>query len=196
MRGLFIAVEGIDGSGTTTFIKNVAQFLRNNNFNVHVTTEPSSHTVGRYIRERLGSGKGDNTILGLLFAADRVIHFREEINPLLEKGYIVISDRYILSSLAYQGVDEELSWLEQINSRAQNPDLTIFIEVDELEGEKRISKRGSKRDVTEKLDFQKKVVQNYNILKNQMDVILDGFLSPEKLSELGVIEILKKIRST
>ncbi|MBU1219377.1 dTMP kinase [Myxococcota bacterium] len=187
MQGKFIAVEGIDGSGTTTFINNVKIILEKEGYRVHVTCEPSSHPAGKYIRERLQDHKSDNTIFALLFAADRLIHYREEIVPALNNGFIVISDRYKISSFAYQGVTEDLQWVKLLNSKAPDPDLTLFIDVDPQEGDRRITKRGATRDVLENLSFQGKVHQLYlNLVKSFPEVItLDGNAEPDILANQG-----------
>lgn len=187
MQGKFIAVEGIDGSGTTTFIKNIKFILENTGYQVHTTCEPSSSPTGKYIRKRLEDHRSDNTIFALLFAADRLIHYREEIVPAMEQGMIVISDRYKISSFAYQGVTEDPNWVNLINSKAPDPDLTIFINVDPLEGDKRIEKRGATRDVLENMSFQEKVFEQYlKLVKEHPEIIiLDGTLNPDELARSG-----------
>jgi len=187
MPGLFIAVEGIDGSGTTTFINNLKKLIEEKGEKVHTTCEPSNHTVGKYIRTRLGEGKKDNTAYALLFAADRLIHYREEILPAIEDNYIVISDRYILSSLAYQSVNEDFEFVKIINSKVPQADLTIFVDVDVLEGDRRIDRRGNARDALENLSFQEKVYRNYHKLINENPSVkvLDGTLNPNDLAIEG-----------
>lgn len=145
-----IVLEGLDGAGTTTQSERVAGALRSQGRECHQTCEPSVGPIGEMIREMLRleigieeeSGRlrpvGRET-LALLFAADRLHHVEAEIEPALQRGAVVISDRYYHSSLVYQGdidpgdgevegerVDYE--WVRQINSRARVPDLTIFLE--------------------------------------------------------------------
>jgi dTMP kinase len=130
-RGVFIAIEGIDGSGTTTHTKLLAKWLRASNFSLLITHEPTDREIGRLIRERLKDASVPPATDALLFAADRVDHTLQEINPALERGTIVISDRYVESSIAYQSSSGlELEWVAEINKYAISPDLTILLDID------------------------------------------------------------------
>ncbi|HYY53573.1 MAG TPA: dTMP kinase, partial [Myxococcales bacterium] len=110
-EGRFIALEGLDGSGTTTQAERIASVLRAQGRRVLLTREPSDGPIGTLIRlaltGRLGlpqrSGPLTEEALALLFAADRVDHLAAVIEPALERGELVVCDRYVLSSLAYQG---------------------------------------------------------------------------------------------
>jgi dTMP kinase len=136
-RGRFVAVEGLDGAGTTTQARRLGEALRAAGRSVHVTAEPSGGPVGALIRQVLlgrvtaPAGKGfDPRSLALLFAADRLDHVASEVVPRLEAGTDVVSDRYTLSSLAYQGLTTgDPGWVEALNARAPAPDLTIFLRV-------------------------------------------------------------------
>lgn len=136
-RGRFIVLEGLDGAGTTTQADRLATVLRGLGRRVHVTAEPSRGPVGALIRQvlshrlRRADGKAvDAGALALLFAADRLDHVSSEVEPKLERGVDVVSDRYTLSSLAYQSLATgEARWVAEINARAARPDLTVFLEV-------------------------------------------------------------------
>lgn len=95
------------------------------------TCEPSRGAVGRQIRSWLGVDTDSPSApsLALLFAADRLEHLRKEIIPALEEGQVVLCDRYVWSSFAYQGLDCELSWVRQLNAKALAPDLALWLEV-------------------------------------------------------------------
>src|SRR5690242_1367991 len=121
---MFIVLEGIDGSGTTTQAARLAQTLQARGARVHATREPSTGPVGRLLRQALtGTLVADERpvqldfcTLALLFAADRMDHVRREIEPALARGEVVISDRYDLSSLIYQSetspdAEQYLPWL-------------------------------------------------------------------------------------
>src|SRR5262249_6124956 len=111
--GRFIVLEGIDGAGTTTQRERLAAWLRSLGRSVHPTAEPPSGPSRSLIRTVLNpaSGPFDKHAMALLFAADRRDHLHREVEPQLAAGAIVLSDRYLLSSLAYQtaaGVPREL----------------------------------------------------------------------------------------
>jgi dTMP kinase len=144
IEGLFIAIEGIDGAGTTTQAHKLHDALRAKGLPVHQTREPSDGPVGVLIRQILsgrvvvpgvsGVRPPDWTTMALLFAADRVDHVDAEIVPNLMDGVTVISDRYDYSSVAYQsltseGGDGTIEWVRTINGQARRPDLTIVLDV-------------------------------------------------------------------
>jgi len=131
-RGTFICIEGIDGCGKTTQARRLVRNLRRKGFDAVYTTEPSSGKVGRLIRRYVLDRKKRVLIAleALLFAADRVDHVETEIKPALEKGKVVVCDRYVYSTLAYQGAAGlDLKWIEQINRFALVPDLALFLDV-------------------------------------------------------------------
>lgn len=138
--GLFITFEGLDGAGTTTQSRLLADRLEEEGFPVHLTKEPSEGPVGSLIslvlKRRLVAPKVGRPFdpfpdeqLALLFAADRIDHLQAEILPKLHEGMVVVSDRYLLSSYAYQSLGCELSWLREINSHAALPDVTFLVDV-------------------------------------------------------------------
>lgn len=131
--GTFVAFEGLDGAGTTTQVERARAFVAaETDREPFPTAEPTDGPIGTQIRECLA---GDRSFapdtLALLFAADRLDHLDREVDPALADGAVVLVDRYVLSSLAYQRVetDADPSWLRTINERARAPDLTIFLDV-------------------------------------------------------------------
>jgi dTMP kinase len=135
-RGRFVVLEGLDGAGTTTQAVRLAAALRQAGHRVVLTREPSKGPVGALLRRaldgslRLPGGKQlSDAALALLFAADRLDHLASTVEPGLAAGAVVVSDRYTLSSLAYQGRVLGHLWVESLNSRARTPDLTLFLEV-------------------------------------------------------------------
>jgi dTMP kinase len=131
-RGAFICIEGIDASGKTTQAKILVKKLCRKGIDAVYTTEPSRGKVGKFIRSHvLDRQKRIPTVLeALLFAADRVDHLENEVKPALKKGKIVVCDRYVYSSLAYQGAAGlSLNWIQCINQFALVPDLAIFLDV-------------------------------------------------------------------
>jgi len=166
-KGRLIVLEGIDGSGTTTQAKLLYQALKRSRRRVELTAEPSDGPAGRLVRSYLrGKNKfSDDALrapgLALLFAADRLEHLSNRINPWLKSGKVVISDRYLLSSLAYQSLECDLDWVAAVNCFAPGPDLTLLLDLPAKTALKRVSSRGVERDLFEKLELQKQVRANY-----------------------------------
>ena len=131
MKGVFICIEGLDGSGKSTQAKLLTKKLCKAGYNAVFTAEPSQGKIGKFIRKRLFEQERlPTTVEALLFAADRIEHVQNTIVPALNEGKIVISDRYVYSSLAYQGsAGLDLTWIETINANAKKPDLSIFVDV-------------------------------------------------------------------
>lgn len=167
-RGRFIVLEGLDGAGTTTQCGAIAQAFRAEGQAVHVTMEPSPGPIGALIRQALthrvglpGGGSLTAESLALLFAADRVDHLAAEIEPALAQGALVLSDRYLLSSLAYQGAQVGLDWVAEVNGRARTPDLTLFLEVDAKVAASRRHGRGGRAELYEREDVQRRTATWY-----------------------------------
>lgn len=171
---MFIVFEGLDGSGTSTQLSLIQGWL-----DCVVTSEPSSTSIGKLIRENLKETSFSPDTMALLFAADRREHVKE-IKEQLDKGKIVVCDRYICSSIAYQvalGVNEE--FITSLNRDFIPPDLTIFFDASpELCFERRKSR--AEKEIFDDIDFQKKVYIEY--LKLPMKRI-DASLSVEEVTE-------------
>jgi len=154
-KGVFIAFEGIDGAGSTTHSILLSKWLKEQGYEVLLTKEPSENEIGKLIRNLLYK-KIPPAVDALLFAADRILHLHEEIKPTLERGDIVISDRYIESSLAYQvaqGLDPK--WVLEINKYAIQPDMNIILDIDP---EAALKRKGGKASTKfESVNFLKKV---------------------------------------
>ena len=133
MKPLFIVLDGVDGCGSTTHSRLLAGFLKSEKYKVHVTKEPSSFETGVLLRKFLKDKSIPPTTDALMFAADRTLHYYNEIKKKLDEGYIVISDRYKESSLVYQSLqsdDISIDWVKEINKYAEEPDITIILDVD------------------------------------------------------------------
>lgn len=131
-RGAFICIEGLDGSGKTTQAKILVKNLRRKGFDAVYTTEPSVGKVGKLIRSFVLDRKErvPAALEALLFAADRVDHMENVIKPLLKQGRVVVCDRYVYSTLAYQGAAGlDLNWIELVNRFALKPDLALLVDV-------------------------------------------------------------------
>lgn len=171
-KGTFICIEGLDGSGKTTHTHKLVRNLRKRGFDAVYTTEPSRGELGTFIRGTILEGKKrvPRVVEAVLFAADRLEHLEKDVKPALDQGKIVVSDRCVYSSLAYQGsAGLELDWIEQINSSAFLPDLTVYIDVPPEIVLNRIRR---KKSVMEHLEIQKEVQKVYKKYVN------DGKLMP------------------
>lgn len=209
-RGRFIVLEGLDGAGTTTQCAALAKSLRGAGHDVQITHEPSVGPIGTLLRQalngRLGlpSGVGPLTpqTLALLFAADRVDHLAAEVTPALARGSIVLCDRYVLSSLAYQGSQLGMEWVETINSQARLPDVTLFLKVDVSVAAKRRQERGSAEELYETVQAQRRISKQYHqaiVLRTKAGeriVELDGDQPVEVVTAraLAVIERLISVK--
>ncbi len=130
--GLHIAFEGIDGSGGTTQCKLLKKFLESKNLKVYTTQEPSSSDIGILLRKYLKDSTIHPSTDALLFAADRSNHYFNEIKEKLEQNYIVISDRYLESSIAYQAAQTDeisIEWINTINKFIEKPHITIILDI-------------------------------------------------------------------
>jgi len=155
--GLFIVLEGVDGSGKSTHARLLCEELGKRGFDVLQTEEPSQGIIGRLIREHAEQGdrRMPTEVEALLFAADRFEHTRNVIEPALAKGQVVVSDRYLHSSLAYQGAGGlSVDWIRDLNRFALKPDLGILLD---LNIEKVFQRMGHRRKTVfeEKIFLQK-----------------------------------------
>ena len=165
---LFIAFEGIDGSGKTTQAKRLADRLTLEGTTIHLTAEPTKRTIGKMIREIFsGAAKADERVIAGLFVADRLDHIlndQDGMLNLLRSGTTVISDRYYLSSYAYHGVHTDMDWVIASNAMAAKllrPDLNIFIDVSPEIAMERIASGRTGTELYETLDNLKAVRQKY-----------------------------------
>jgi dTMP kinase len=159
--GFLIALEGIDGSGKTIQARLLVKRLRKEGLDAYYTYEPTRGPFGRILRSMAHARDVDPRLEALLFAADRLQHLMRVINPLLEKGLIIVSDRYLHSSLAYQSVTTgDQGWVEEINKFARKPDLGIYLDVSVSEGLSRLARR-RKRSRFEDEDFLEQVREKY-----------------------------------
>jgi dTMP kinase len=182
-KGVLIVIEGLDGSGKTTQATLLAKKLETN-YKVLLTAEPSRGKIGTFIRE--GCLYEDKRLPteaeALVFAADRIEHMFSEVKPALDEGKLVVCDRYIYSSLAYQGsASLSLEWIKTINARALQPDFSIFIDVSP---ERVIERLQRKKSVMETLETQQKVREVYLkfVAKGEL-VRIDGDRPKEVVAE-------------
>ena len=193
-KGHFVVLEGIDGSGTTTQVARLAERLRAANVPVRSTREPSDGPVGALLRQVLTGrvvARGGNApgwaAMALLFAADRMDHVENEIDPFVASGGFVVSDRYDASSLAYQSASstaagrdarESIAWIRSLNSHARRPDLVIVLDVPADVAGQRRAHRGDPAQLYEDNELQRTLAQFYRELASHMPgdpvVVIDG----------------------
>ena len=177
MKGLFITFEGCEGSGKTTVVEGVVKYLEERNIKVIKTREPGGIKIAEDIRNVIldvNNTKMDKITEALLFAASRRQHLVEKVIPYLNEGYVVICDRFLDSSLAYQGHAREIGIdkVYNINLSATDgilPDLTILIDIRPEVGLQRISlnNRAQNRLDLAKLSFHEKVYEVYKIVEER-----------------------------
>jgi len=196
--GRFVVLEGIDGSGTTTQAARLAASLRAAGHAVVSTREPSDGPLGVVLRQALTRrlvGLSDQA-LALLFAADRLDHLASVVEPALAEGKVVVSDRYVLSSLAYQGMRLPLSWVETLNAAARPADLTLYLEVDPRTAARRRQGRGGAAELFDADEVQRAVARAYGRVvrkhaRAQRVVRVDGRAAPDEVAR----EILSRVRT-
>lgn len=195
-RGVFICIEGIDASGKSTQARWLVRNLRRRGFDAIYTTEPSEGEVGSFIRRYVLQRKRrvPAVIEALLFAVDRVDHMESKIEPALESGKIVVSDRYLYSSLAYQGAAGlDIGWIKQINRMALPPDLAIYIDVPPEVVVKRMRRR---RSVMETLENQRRVREVYmKFVRERRLVLVDGNRPASEVAQNILAVVLKRLKS-
>ena len=207
--GRFIVLEGLDGAGTTTQAQKLGIELRQEGHRVVVTCEPTEGPVGRLIRQALtrrlmhrrGDGAFSSQTLALLFAADRLDHLHAEIVPALQSGQVVICDRYLLSSLAYQGVSMAASWIERINQFAIPPDLTLFLEVDPRIAASRRLGRGGAEELFDAAELQAQIARRYRAVTRRLRsshrvIRIDASKSIEEVTEETMRVVRRVLKPT
>lgn len=205
MPGVFITLEGPDGSGKSTFINKISEYMKNKDINFIVTREPGGTPIGEKIRNIILDN--DNINMGaeteaLLYAAARSQHVHEKIIPALKEGKIVISDRFLLSSLAYQGVGrglgiENVKMINDFGLRGIYPDLILFFHVDPEVTLERKTTNGGDRLEQEGNDFHKRVYKGYIELLEKYPkniCIIDASKSVEEVFDQALSEIEKLIK--
>ncbi len=172
MRGLFITLEGPDGSGKSTMIEKIGKYLEEKEIDAIITREPGGTTIGEEIRSIILDIKNVNMgaeTEALLYAAARAQHVHEKIQPEIENGKVVVCDRFLLSSLAYQGVGRglgisEVKAINEFGLRGMKPDLILFFHVDPEVTLLRKTSVGGDRLEVEGGAFHKGVYEGYMTL--------------------------------
>lgn len=189
-KGLFITFEGADGCGKTTQIKLLAEYLKNKGYEVILTREPGGKGLGEKVREILLNYDGEvsDRCESFLFLADRAQNIDVIVNPAVQSGKIVLCDRHIDSTVAYQGYGRglDLKRIKMLNDLATNgkkPDLTIIFDIDVETSMKRV---GSEKDRMESvgIEFHNKVRNGYlEIAKEE----------PERIKVVNAVQSIENV---
>ncbi len=192
-KGKFIVLEGIDGCGKSTHIKNIASYLfaKDKSNHILITREPTMVSkYGKKVRDLLAKQKNPEKNASLftrLYVSDRKFHIKKMIVPAMKEGCIVISDRYKYSTFAYQlAQGENMENLVKMHRGLIVPDLIIILDISEEESIKRIGDKKGK-ELFEKKEFLRKVRANYlnmnELFPDENIVIINGERSKEEVFE-------------
>ena len=200
MQGLFITFEGPDGCGKTTQMKLLAEYLEKKGEEVVLTREPGGKGLGEKVREILLNYDGEvsDRCESFLFLADRAQNIDIIVNPAVKAGKIVLCDRHIDSTVAYQGYGrgldiERINMLNNLATNGKKPDLTFVFDVDVETSMKRVGKEKDRME-SAGIDFHNRVRQGYLELAKQEPQrikVIDATKSIEEIHD-EVIKILKK----
>jgi dTMP kinase len=194
-QGLFITIEGTDGSGKTTQIKLMEEYIKAKGYEVVLSREPGGTKVSEMIRDLvLDPANTDISPLTelILYAASRAQHVTQLIKPAVEAGKVVICDRFVDSSYAYQGCGRgvDLKVVADVNRVAIDgmiPDITFFLNIDpEIALKRRINSTGADRIEQEKIDFHKRVYEGYKKM---------ALLYPDRIKTIDANESIDDIFS-
>jgi dTMP kinase len=204
-QGIFITFEGSEGSGKTTQAQMLKDYLEKRSKEVILVREPGGTPVGEKLRQILLESGEEIEIApvteALLFAADRAQLVSKVVMPALERGSIVIGDRFIDSSLAYQGVARGcgLEAVKNLNEWATDglePNLTLFLDLPVAEGLARVSKVEPDRIESEKIEFHENVRSGYSMLQKIFSyryAVINASGTADEVHSLVISEVDKTI---
>ena len=192
MRGLFITLEGGDGAGKSTQIRNIESFFEKKGLVVVHTREPGGTAISEKLRDILLDSENtemEDVTEMLIYAASRAQHVREFVMPALEKGQIVICDRFVDSSIAYQafgrGLGDMVGVVNDYATAGLAPDITFWMDIDPKAGKERVSKMGDfDRLESEELDFHYSVYGGYKALAE---------ICPERIKRIDASKSVEEI---
>jgi dTMP kinase len=194
---LFIAFEGLDGAGLSTQSNLLKNFLREKGYEVILTKEQTDAAIGGLIRSILKREFSASLLtLQLLFTADRAYHLQTEIEPALKQGKIVITDRYLFSTIAFGALEIDFEFLKMINSKFRLPDITIFLDARPEVCRERLKKDRLQLQLFEDVEKAKKVRENYLKLQNEFPnfFVVDANRSIEKVAKDVQKIVLAKLK--
>ncbi len=193
MKGLFITLEGGDGAGKSTQIRNIERFFQRKGLVVVHTREPGGTPISEKLRNILLDNENsemDPVTEMMIYAASRAQNVREKILPAIERGDIVICDRFVDSSVAYQAYGRQLGdMVEEVNRHATGglvPDITFWMDIDPEAGKARAAKAGDlDRLELEKMDFHYRVYEGYRRIAEK---------DPDRVKRIDAADTVDNIR--
>jgi len=194
-KGLFITFEGTDGSGKTTQIRLVEEYIKKTGREVVLSREPGGTRVSELIRDLILSPENTEIVPlteTILYAASRAQHIAQVIKPAIEAGKVVICDRFVDSSYAYQGGGRgvDLKIIADINRLAIEgmiPDITFFLDIEpDIAIERRINATGADRIEQENIDFHRRVYSGYKKMAS---------LYPDRIKTIDANRTIQEISS-
>ncbi|ABX08075.1 dTMP kinase [Prochlorococcus marinus] len=210
MKGHFIVLEGIDGCGKSTQISHISKWLPQSglmpkNANLYITREPGGTTLGKSLRDLLLHEHETNVPAPLtellLYAADRAEHIHSLIQPKLDKGDWVISDRFSGSTLAYQGFGRglDINLIRRLDAIARQglvPEITIFLKISVLTSMRRRAKKSADRMEAEGEGFLKKVASGFSRIANEEHwITIEGEQDQALVSDEIKLAITNKLKN-
>jgi dTMP kinase len=194
-KGRFIVFEGIDGSGKTTQVQLLANFLRSKGIETVITAEPTDLPTGRELRAALsGKEKKSECEMAALFVLDRIAHNNDKkngIRALIEKGAYVICDRYYYSTLAYQGMSTDYAWVKEMNLSCPDiikPDLCIYLDLLPEQSLERIIRGRESTEIYETEEILARARNTFMTVINDLKdtdkiAVIDAYRTIEEISE-------------
>lgn len=204
----FFVLEGLDGSGTTTQLKLLESYFNERNISHFITREPTENPTGLLVRELLsGKTKANQSTIARAFATDRDDHINNSENGILvhlNRKEIVISDRYLFSSVAYQSIGFDAQQVLNLNASFPLPQTIFYLDTPVSTCLSRIDRRGADKEIYEKEDYLKLVCDNYNSCFSYFEnlcslhrteiiriIKIDGTLSINEIHSKIIKEIIK-----
>lgn len=191
-NGIFITLEGPDGSGKSTQVENIKEFFTKAGMDVVVSREPGGTPISEKLRGIVldaDHSEMDDVTEMFIYAAARAQHVAEKIKPALESGAVVVCDRFVDSSIAYQGYGRGLGdQVEEVNRYATSglePNVTFFMDLDPEIGRSRIGKDVRDRLEQQKMDFHYRVYEGYKALAAKY---------PERIMRIDAAKTIDEIK--
>ena len=188
-------IEGLDGAGCATQVRRIGQALKEEKVKAYLTKEPTRGPIGKLVKAALEGEFNSlpSASIQLLFAADRGRHLNDEVIPRLEKGELVITDRYLWSSVAFGSINLSKQWLINLNQEFILPDLSVLIDVRPEECLKRIKKEETSLELFNRRSELESAWDTYQFLANKYPFylyVIDGEREPEEITE-DIVKLIK-----